>query len=99
MTKKRYTIQATCRDRKGNILSIAQNSYTKTHPIQAHFASLVGEPERKYLHAEIWALIRAGERRIYSLTIQSLNGVSKPFPCLVCQKAIQAWGVKKVIVL
>lgn len=98
MTKKRYTIKAICKDHRGNILSTAQNSYTKTHPIQAHFAKLVGQEERKYLHAEILALIRCGDKKPFSLTISS-SGQSKPFPCLVCQKAIQTWGVKKVIVL
>jgi deoxycytidylate deaminase len=99
MTKKRYSIQATCYDHRGKIISTAQNSYTKTHPIQSHFASLAGQPERKYLHAEILALIRAGDKKIHSLKIFSLNGMSKPFPCPVCQKAIESWGVKKVIVI
>lgn len=98
MTKRRYLITAITRDHRGHIISSAVNSYTKTHPIQSHFAKLAGEPEKKYLHAEILSLIRAGDRKPYTLEISS-DGISKPYPCAVCQKAIAAWGVRKVIVL
>lgn len=95
--KRRYLITATCRDRHGKIISSAQNSYTKTHPIQAHFASLAGLPAKKYLHAEILSLIRCGDKKPYSITISS-DGLTKPYPCPICQKAIETWGVVKVIV-
>lgn len=97
MTKRRYLISAKCFDHKGRLISFAQNSYTKTHPIQAHFAKLSGEPEKKYLHAEILALIRCGETKPHTIEISS-DGLTKPYPCAVCQKAIAAWGVKKVVV-
>lgn len=97
MTKRRYLISAKCFDHRGRMVSFAQNNYSKTHPIQAHFAKLAGEPEKKYLHAEILALIRAGETKVESIEISS-DGLSKPYPCKVCQKAIQSWGVKRVIV-
>lgn len=97
MTKKRYLITAKCYDRKGNLLSEAQNSYTKSHPIQAHFASLVGEPQRIYLHAEIAALLKCGDKTPYKLFIQS-DSQSLPIPCAICQYALTEWGVKTVIV-
>ena len=98
MAKKKYLITAVIRDRSNKIIAIANNNYTKTHPIQSHFAKLAGQPERKYLHAEILALIRCGDKKPYSITVRS-NGLAKPYPCPVCQKAIEAYGVRQVVVL
>jgi len=98
MTKRKYIIQAVVKDKSGKTIATAQNNYTKTHPLQAHFAVLVGQPERKYLHAEILALIRCGDKKPYSITISS-DGMSKPYPCPVCQKAIDVFGVQKVLIV
>ena len=96
MTKKRYIISATCYDSRGRILSHALNNYTKSHPIQSHFASLVGEPERIYLHAEILALLRCGDRKVDSIHIINHNGGSSK-PCKICAEAIKAWRVNHII--
>lgn len=96
MAKKRYTIIATCYDSKGKFLSRAKNSYTKSHPLQAHFASLVGEPKRIFLHAEIAALLKAGTEKVHTLELWSPDAPSV-HPCKICSKAITAFGVKKVI--
>ena len=98
MTKKRFQIEAIARDARNRILSRAVNSYTKTHPLQSHFATLANEPARIYLHAEILALLRAGERKVSTLTIINHSGKTLPFPCRVCQLAIREWGVKNVFV-
>ena len=63
--KTRYKILATCFNKYGIPLSKGENSYKKTHPLQAYFAERVGHPQRIYLHAEILALIRAGDKKIY----------------------------------
>lgn len=96
MSKTRYTILAECYDSKGKFISRATNSYTKTHPIQAHFAKLANDPERKYLHAEILAIIRAGERKVHTIKVTNLNGKLSN-PCPVCMKAIQAYGISRII--
>lgn len=96
MTKKRCNIIATAYDARGRKLSTASNNYTKTHPIQAHFAKLAGQPERKYLHAEILAIIRAGESRIHTLQITNLSGKLSN-PCPVCMAAIKAYGISRII--
>lgn len=96
MTKKRYKIVATTYDSKGKQLSIATNSYSKTHPIQAFYAKIANQPERIYLHAEILAIIRAGENAIHTIRITNLSG-SLSFPCPVCMAAIKAYGIKRVI--
>lgn len=94
--KKRYIIQARCLDRKGRVLSTAVNSYTKTHPVQAHFASLAGDPQRKYLHAEILALLRSADHKVHTIEITNLSGGPIPYPCPVCTLAIKSWGVKHI---
>lgn len=97
MTKKRYQITAQTYDKRGRLISTANNNYSKSHPIQAHFARLAGERERIYLHAEILALLRASDRPIHTIRISNGNGKSA-YPCRVCQLAIREWGVQRVIV-
>ena len=55
----RYVVKATVYDRRGRKIATAENSYDKTHPIQAHFAAKAGKPVCKYLHAEVLALLRS----------------------------------------
>ena len=57
--KKRYIILAKVKNKQGDCIGIASNSYTKSHPLQKHFAKLAGQPNKIFLHAEILALIRA----------------------------------------
>lgn len=96
MTKKRYIITAECYNRKGKLISFATNSYKKTHPIQKHFAELAGEPARIYLHAEILAILRAGQEPIHTIVITNTNG-SHSDPCPTCRKAIEAYGIKQLM--
>jgi deoxycytidylate deaminase len=98
MPKKRYNIQAICRNRAGRILSSAFNSYHKTHPVQAHFARLAGHPHKKYLHAEISAVLKAGAKRVHSIEIINHSSDLLPYPCAVCQKMLQAYGINEVSV-
>ena len=96
MTKKRYSLKAETYDSHGRKLSEAYNSYSKTHPIQSHFAKLANQPARIFLHAEILAIIRAGERKIHTIKVINMNGKISA-PCPVCMKAISAYGIKRVI--
>lgn len=95
----RHTIVAEVRDRRGRLISKQRNSYEKTHPIQAHFAKMVGKPDAVYLHAEIAALLACGKQRPYSIYVERRRrdgtlGMAKP--CIICQAAIKAWGVRNV---
>jgi deoxycytidylate deaminase len=94
-------VKATIYDKKGRILAIGYNSYTKTHPRQAHFARLAGKERKAYLHAEIAAIIRAGKRgeSLFRISVErvlanGLRGCSKP--CAICQIAIAEAGIKEV---
>jgi tRNA(Arg) A34 adenosine deaminase TadA len=97
--KTRHVITAQCYDKKGRLLSTAKNNYNKSHPIQAHFASLVGHPARIYLHAEIHAIIKAGDKQIYKMVITRFGKDYKARnakPCPICAAAIKAYGIKYI---
>jgi len=99
VSARKHLVVARAFDRRGRLLSRAANSYTKTHPLQAHFASLVGKPKAVYLHAEIAALIKA-RGSVYRLEVERYNANGDPVsskPCPICQKAIEVWNVKRVI--
>lgn len=95
--KTRYKITATCFDKRGYVISKATNSYKKTHPVQAYFAQKVGHPERKYLHAEIYAILKAKGRSIHLLIVERFGANHECLnaePCPVCMEAIRAFGIK-----
>jgi tRNA(Arg) A34 adenosine deaminase TadA len=93
-------ITAIIRNKKGRVLSIGQNSYTKTHTLQSHYAKLVGMPEKVYLHAEISAITRCRDlSQAHSITVYRYGKDSRPLlakPCKVCEEAIKLSGIKKV---
>lgn len=97
--KTRYKITAKAYDKRGRLVSTGENSYKKTHPIQAHFAKLAGEDYKTKLHAEISAILRAGDKRIHRIEIfrfdKNGNRVNA-MPCRTCQKAIEAYKIKEV---
>ena len=97
MSKRRFFILAKCYNKRGQLLSVGFNSYTKTHSIQKHFADLVGMPEKEYLHAEIAAIIRAKDKKIYRITTERYDAHGNPVPsapCPVCLRAIKAYGIQ-----
>ena len=96
--KNRTDITATIYDKKGRKLSIAKNSYEKTHPIQARYARRVGEEYKQYLHAEIRAIIKALKKGVpYKIKIERYGKGGEPrdaMPCPICQLAIREAGIK-----
>lgn len=87
-------------DRRGRLLSCGNNSYTRTHRLQAHYAERTDNPSRIYLHAELDALIKAKRRGvIHKLVVLRVSKEGKPMnskPCACCQLAIRDFGVKVV---
>jgi len=95
----KYLITAEIYDRKGNLLSIGKNSYTKTHPLQKRYAVKVNQPQKEYLHAEIAALVKCKSEDAYKIVIKRIdkNGNTKlAAPCEVCQLAIKEAGIKVI---
>lgn len=99
MSRKRFTIIARTYDKRGRQISIGMNSYRKTSPVQAHFACLVGLPEKQYIHAEVQALLRCKDKVPYKITIERYDSEGNPVlakPCPICQRAIETWGTSVV---
>jgi tRNA(Arg) A34 adenosine deaminase TadA len=93
-------ITAIIKDKKGNVLSIGQNNYVKTHPYQALCAAKAGMPEKIYLHAEIDAIVKCRDiSKAYSIHIFRKGKSSKWLlskPCPVCQTALNQTPIQKV---
>jgi deoxycytidylate deaminase len=100
MSKKRFILTATIYDKRGRVLSIGQNSYVKTHPMQAKLAQAAGEPYKVYLHAEIHAITRCMDlSKAHTIRILRYDEDGSPanaMPCKICQSAIAAAGIKNV---
>lgn len=93
-----YHLVAIALDKSGKVLSTSFNSYRKTHPMQAKYANIAGQPEKHFLHAEIGALVKA-KAQVYTLVVARIdkNGkVKNAKPCPICQLAIKAHGVNHV---
>lgn len=93
-----HQITAMIFDKKGKVLSIGQNSYIKTHPLQAKHAKRAGEPYKHFLHAEIHAITRCKDlSKAHKIFITRYNKEGEPSlakPCLVCMSAIKESGIQ-----
>lgn len=97
--RRKYRVIACTLDKKGKVLSTRTNNYQSTHPLQKHFAVLVGKPDSVFLHAEIAALI-AAKKEVHTILIARVDSKGDPVPakpCKICQKAIEAYGVVNII--
>lgn len=99
-SKQRQTMSAVIYDKRGRVLSVGQNSYVKTHPLQAEWARRVGQPEKQYLHAEIHAIVRCLDlTRAHRIFVSRWDRTGRPMlakPCAVCESAIRAAGIEIV---
>lgn len=96
---KRQELTAIAYDKKGRVISIGRNSYVRTHTIQFKYAAMAGKPGAIYLHAEIDAIIRARGKPIHKLFVSRVGHHGKyalAKPCPICQRAIDAYGIKYV---
>lgn len=96
----RQNITAVIYDKRGRVLSVGQNSYTKTHPKQARFAARVGLKEKEYLHAELASIVRCKDlSKAHRIVVTRINKKGKfvnAKPCPICALAIQEAGIKVV---
>lgn len=87
-------------DKRGRVLSIGQNNYEKSHPLQAKHANKTGMPHRIYLHAEVHSIVRCPDlSKAYKISVSRWDKKGKPMlarPCPVCMSAIEASGIKIV---
>lgn len=100
MATKQQTLSAVIYDRKGRVLSVGQNSYIKTHPLQAAHAKKVGRSEKVFLHAEIHAIVRCRDlKKAHKIFISRWDAQGNPViakPCPVCMSAITAAGIQQI---
>ena len=98
MGKKRYHLTATAFDRKGRIIGFGTNDYKRSHPLMKYHAVLAGESESKiYRHAELAALLDAGQHEVHSVFVQRLDAAGNEAnakPCKTCQSILKSFGVK-----
>lgn len=95
---KKHEITALAYDKRGKLLAVGRNSYTRTHPLQAHYGRKGGKPAAVYLHAELAALIKA-RQPVHKLVVLRFNKDGTPAlakPCPACQLAIRDFSVKHV---
>jgi tRNA(Arg) A34 adenosine deaminase TadA len=97
---KQYNFVSIITNKKGKIISIGMNSYSKTHPLQAKYANLTNQPEKMYLHSEIAALTRLPldtiPYAIYTARVDKSGNIHPAQPCMICRIALHASGVFKV---
>ena len=97
--RPKYALTATITNKNGMILSCGENSYSKTHPMQAEFAKKCGLDHKVFLHAEIAALVKVRQGKPYKITIERFNKKGSPLnaePCPICKMAIAAAGIKRI---
>lgn len=98
--KQRQQLTAIIYDKRGRVLSVGQNSYFKTHPLQAEHARRMGAPEKQYLHAEIHAIVRCKDlTKAHRIFVSRWSRKGEPAlakPCPVCMSAIHASGIEQI---
>jgi len=97
---QKQDITAIIYDKRGRVLSIGRNSYTKTSTYQKFHAEKVGLPDKIYLHAEISAIIKLRDyQKPYKMFVSRLmkdGSFGNAKPCPICQSAIEASGINAV---
>ena len=94
-----YHVSAFVYDKRGRLLSTGQNSYVKTHPLQARVAADVGEPHKVFLHSEVAALLKCDWKKAYRILVTRYGKEGKPLlakPCKVCHQIIGMTSIKIV---
>lgn len=95
---KKHHVSAIIFDKRGRPLSIGQNSYHKTHPLQLKMAEKVGLPEKKFIHAEIQSIVKCRDiSKAHKIMVMRYNKDGEPVnakPCKICEQAIALTPIK-----
>jgi deoxycytidylate deaminase len=97
-SNKKYWVIAASLDHHNNIISIGENSYQKTHPMQSRLSHKCGIRNREYLHAEIASLVKnrilAESIIVVRMTCSGLVRMARP--CNICNLALREAGIKYI---
>jgi len=85
---------------KNKVISQGVNQDTKSHPLQAKLADMVGLSEKIYLHAEISALVKC-KSEVDTIVVARLGGhegneLRNAKPCPICSLAIEQAGIEHI---
>ena len=99
--RQTQNITAIIYDKRGRVLSIGKNSYTKTHTLMYTLARQVHEStEKVYLHAEVNAILKCRElhnaHKILITRIKKDGSYGLAKPCKICERAIKLAGIEIV---
>jgi len=97
----KHAITALIFDKRGRVLSVGQNDYLRSHPLQAKCAKAVGEPERIFIHAEIAALVKLRDwSKAHKIVVTRYTKDGQPAnakPCRACLHALNLANIKNVV--
>ena len=85
---------------KKKVVAKGVNKETKSHPLQARLADIVGLGEKIYLHAEISALV-SNRSDCDTIIVARLGGHSgeelrNAKPCKICSLALESEGIEHI---
>jgi len=87
-------------DKKGRVLSIGKNSYTKTHTLQAKHSAKVGTPERIFMHSECNAVVKCKAlHKAYRIKVFRYGKNGKALlakPCAACMSLISETPIEVI---
>ena len=99
MTKRQF-ITAIITDKRGRVLAIGKNSYSKSHPRMKQLSESCGEPFKTTLHAEVAAIIHCKDlSKAHKISVYRYSQTGKPLiakPCKICQTAIDQAGIRTI---
>lgn len=97
MTTK-HQLTAIIYDKRGRPLAIGRNSYTRTHPRMVEIGEKVGLPEKKFVHAELDAILKCRDltkaHKIEILRYTKDGKEANAAPCPICRELIRLAGIK-----
>ena len=85
---------------RGKIVAKGVNQDTKSHPLQARLAEMVGLDDKIYLHAEVSALIKC-KSDVDTIVVARLGGhdgdeLRNAEPCPICKLALKNAGIRHI---
>lgn len=97
---KKHQVTCLIYDKRGRVLSIGKNSYTKSIRLQRKHANLVGMPEKVMTHAEIAAIAKCRSvDKAHTIKVFRYNKSGTPanaMPCKICMSAIMEANIRNI---